>query len=210
MIFAHPFSNIVVTRVLKPLWKRGLSKKQEVAVWATAIVSTVFPDVDLVYALVTGENHRFLITHTFVPYAIFAVLVIVLSYIFAKKLKETRKDFLEPAFIRLLVPMMLIGVAIHLATDTLGAPVRLLYPFSNKEFMLIPINSFLNGSNLPKILQYYTTPFILAFELFWIGTGTIILYRMIDSNIYLRKYLPKTLGFIVACAATMLTVVLIV
>lgn len=210
MVFAHAFSDIVVNRVLEPLWKfKGITKRQELIVWITGVVSTIFPDVDIAYALLTGNNHRFLITHTFVPYVILAFLITLSTFIFSKLLKTQRKDYLEPGFIRLLVPIMLIGVAMHLVTDTLGAPVRLLYPFSTKEFVTFQINSFLHSESLHTIFRYYTTPLFLAIETFWITVGSYIIYKKTKANQYIKKYLPQTLGLVVASAATMLVIVLI-
>ena len=209
MIFAHPFSDIVVTKVLEPLWKRGLTKRQELIVWVTGIVSTIFPDVDLAYAILTRENHRFLVTHTFLPYVLLAGVVLILTFVLSKKLLSFGKDFLAPKFIRLLVPIMLIGISLHLVTDTLGAPVRLLYPFSNQEFIFLPINSFLHSSNLNVILRYYTTPLFFAIELFWISFGSYIVYKKTNTSLYIKKYLPRTVGLAVASAATMLVIVLI-
>ena len=209
MVFAHAFSDIVVNRILEPFWKfKNITKRQELIVWITGVLSTIFPDIDLIYAVIVKEQHRYMITHTFVPYVIAAFVIMVLSFVFSKILKNSKKDFLEPAFIRLLVPIMVIGVAMHLLTDTLGAPVRLLYPFSNREFVTFQINSFLHSQNLNAIFQYYTTPIFFAIETFWIATGSFIIYKKTQANNYIKKYLPQTLGLVVASAATMLVIVL--
>ncbi len=210
MVFAHPFSSLVVTKIIQPLWNtKNMTKRQELLVWATAIISTVSPDFDLVYAVLTGENHRFLVTHTFLPYIILATILLTFTFVFSKQLINSKKDFLHPAFLRIIIFIAFLGVALHLFTDTLGSPVRLLYPFSNKEFIAFQINSFIHSPNLAGILQYYSTPLFFTIEFLWISTGLYFISKIVKTNIYIKKYLPGTLGFIVASAATMLAVVLI-
>lgn len=204
MIFAHPFSDIVITKALEPIWrKKGITKVQETLIWVTGIGSTIFPDIDLAYAYLFGINHRFLITHTFVPYFIAAIIVLLLSFALSSKLKRTMRDYLKPEFIRMLILIGLVGVAMHLITDMLGAPVKLFYPISNNIYSVFEINSFLNLPSLHAMFQYYTTPVFLVIELFWIISGSYIFSKIIKTNSVSKVYLPKVLGIAATSALAM-------
>lgn len=141
MIFAHGPAGFLTSFLTKPFWKKrfGVFRKRT-TYWLMAIgaLGGIFPDIDLFYYYLVdaGTSHRAFLTHTPVLY----VSVFILLFPILLLLKKAKWAFALVAFT--------LGALSHLATDTIMAQIRFLYPLSNTFYGISDFNIAFINSNL--------------------------------------------------------------
>ncbi len=102
---------------------------QASAIMAAALIGSVAPDLDLLYFhLIDGRqtNHRDFFTHWPLFWLAFGFALAIVALVFQRKL----------------LPLVLVfyaGVMLHMATDTVAAPIHWLAPFSQSATELVRI-----------------------------------------------------------------------
>jgi hypothetical protein len=126
----------------KPEWGRG----QRALLWATALASTVVPDLDVVYnALFRGFfNHSTLWTHSLFVYLGIGLLWWVLRHVE------------RCSYLRTLMGLVAVGGLSHLALDVIAHGTPLLYPVSMVMIGIAPARVVEGG-----VWAYVTDPIFL-------------------------------------------------
>lgn len=164
MFFAHLPAGYLLTRGL--LTARGAADLADVErrrLMAAGLVASVLPDFDLAYALLAHSNvsHRAFLTHAPLAWLALATGVAVLAWSWGR-----------PDWQRLNLAV-LANVWLHLALDTVAAPVRWLYPFSGQWFELVRV-PYLAG--LPWYLSFMAH-WTLLIELAIVATALAVWRR---------------------------------
>jgi len=192
MIFAHAFIGAIIAYIATPKMLQGteaekfwkLNKKS--VLWLFAILSSVFPDLDILYVLLIDNSaeHRKLLTHSIVPYTIILILVLLII-----KIKKIDKYYSQLTLISWL------GVLFHLIADLYVAPVYLFTPISNVMLLWQPFHINLKDG----IKAYIFSPYMLT-ELIIIITGTILLIKSFINEKKELIILLSILGMILISA----------
>lgn len=146
MLAAHLVPGYFASVKSRSTWKPKWSNKQRALLWATALGSTIVPDMDVVYnALFRGFfNHSTLWTHS-----LFVYLVIELAWLVLSTLKRW-------PYLKTLAGLIAFGGFSHLTLDAITHGTPLLYPISMKVFGIAPDRVIEGG-----IWAYLTDPIFL-------------------------------------------------
>lgn len=192
MIFAHAFIGTIIAYIAVPNMLKGTGAEKiwklnkKFTLWLFAIVSSIFPDIDIIYVLLNSNKieHRKLLTHSIIPYTI--VLIVVLAIVKTKKLD---KYYSQLALISWL------GVLFHLIADTYVAPVYMFTPISNIMFLWQPFYINLSAG----IKAYIFSPYMFT-ESIIIITGTILVIKSFINEKKELIILLSILGMILISA----------
>ncbi len=129
MIFAHAFVGAILSHFTQPKnIKKGKTGRRSILYfWISTIAGSVFPDVDVIYlALVNASvSHRYLLTHTPLPYIF--VLSILLPLVWFLRIKPINIKIISGFFL---------GVFLHIFADSLLGKIYPLRPLSSYYFEL--------------------------------------------------------------------------
>ncbi len=132
MFFAHLPAGYLLTRgLLSAGAARKLPEDERSTLMGVGLVASVLPDADLLWHYLAadwGVSHRAYWTHAPFFWVVVATTVALLAWA------------LLDARLHRLNLIVLANVLLHLALDTVAAPVRWLFPFSNEyfEFVTVP------------------------------------------------------------------------
>jgi len=146
MLVAHIVPGYFAAAKSQSHWKPEWSRGQRALLWATALASTVVPDLDVVYnALFRGFfNHNVLWTHSLFVYLGIGLLWWVLRYV-------ERCSYLST-----LMGLVAVGGLSHLALDIIAHGTPLLYPVSMVMIGIAPARVVEGG-----VWAYLTDPIFL-------------------------------------------------
>jgi hypothetical protein len=146
LLVAHLVPGYFAVAKSQPHWKSRWSRNQRVALWVTALGSTVAPDLDVIYnALFRGFfNHSTLWTHSLFPYLGLALLWGLIRRI-------GRWPYLQT-----MLGLMTLGGLSHLVLDVISHSTPLLYPLS-LHMLGAPSARVLEGG----LWAYLTDPIVL-------------------------------------------------
>jgi len=146
MLAAHIVPGYFVVAKSQPGWKLDWNRTRRVILWATALGSTVVPDLDVVYnALFRGFfNHSTLWTHSIFVYLGFGLVWLILH---ASK---------RWTYIAALTGLMAIGGLSNLVLDIIAHGTPVLYPVSMTIFGIAPQRVIEGG-----VWAYLTDPVFL-------------------------------------------------
>jgi hypothetical protein len=187
MYIAHPASGLTGAYLTRKVWdNKQLSNAEKGVLYSSSIISASLPDFDLILSILTKTEHRNYITHTPFPYIVLTILILTLILIVKSPKTKT--------FLKSLVFLFCMGIFIHMVTDTIAAPMMLLYPFSKQETIILSLDPLFHTENL--ILQYFSTPLILSIELFFILSALYILLAKLRGNHLIFKYTSLTFAIL--------------
>jgi hypothetical protein len=186
MLFAHIVPSYVIVSTSQPSWDTQWSPAQHKMLWAAALVSTIVPDIDVVYnTLFRGfTNHSTLYTHSLFPYLLLGIISIGLYAVHRAKYMQT------------LLMLIAFGGLSHLVLDVIAHNTPLFYPLSNAMIGNAPAR-ITNGG----IAQYITHPiFLLEPTLIIMGILYWIHHR--DASSFAKRQLSRLLvaGWVVFIA----------
>jgi hypothetical protein len=128
MLAAHIVPGYFAAAMSQSHWKPEWGRGQRALLWATALASTVVPDLDVVYnALFRGFfNHSTLWTHSLFLYLGIGLLWWVLRHVE------------RCSYLRTLMGLVAVGGLSHLALDIIAHGTPLLYPVSMMMIGIAP------------------------------------------------------------------------
>lgn len=188
MLFSHQFVGVATTASVLKLSKKPLPQKQKNIVWTVGILSAVLPDFDLTLSVLDHAiRHRYLITHSIVPY----IAIFALAYLFSY--------FKKNDFYKILTLVSFLGVLSHMILDTLMGGLTLLAPFTS-NFYGFELN-LCNGGNwvLNYIRSFYIVPEIIFTSLY--------VYIQSKEKSRIVTYLPLFLFFVAVIGSAFFSVV---
>jgi len=202
MFLAHGALGLTAAYSTKKIWKENkYSSNYKALLYASSIITGILPDLDFIYAFfdTVKTSHHLYITHTFLPYLIINLLIIVISLFVKSKIKNLLRSF---SFI------FSINIILHLLADALVSKIRLLYPLSKKEFVLSNISPIIKTNNL--VLSYFFTPISLFTEITILAISIFVLYKLRkDKRVFFTTFLTFTFISIIAVSMTLLFIVLL-
>lgn len=149
MFIAHgPFA-YVANEALQGKKIKRLKFSKEVIIVFWSLFCGILPDFDLFLISLFGLPefmHHDLITHTPIFYISLYILFLILYKIFFKFFNKKTREYFDKKFFKVLNNTFLIATLSHIFTDMLVGGVKILYPFSLKDFTILqnilPTNYF--------------------------------------------------------------------
>ncbi len=180
MVFAHAFIGVIIAFFTQP---KSVTKNFRFYFWISTILGSIFPDIDVLYLIFIDNSisHRYLLTHTPLPYIF--VLAILLPIVWFLKFK--------PIYVTIISGFFL-GVFSHIFADGLMDKIYPLRPFN--DFILELRPSPLNP-NL-TFLDGYIRSIYFAVEMAIIFCGSLILIYSFRSDKKRLTQLLMLLGII--------------
>jgi|GEM_PF-1529499 len=190
MLLVHGFAGGITTYyVLKAKKHLRFSDFQMHVLWFLGVLGGIFPDFDIVFAVLDPTvEHRRLITHSTIPYALLFVLINLICY-FGKEL-QGRKHFILMANL-----VFFLGVVSHLVIDYFVGGLSLFSPITTHYFgYRLPFSA-----KIPQWqLRYFDSPYMVA--------ETIVALWFLDLRKHINSFVGKNLPiffFVVALLATL-------
>ncbi len=202
MLLAHGPLGLTTAYATKKLWNKDFYTSTDKAfLFSLSQVSAILPDLDLAYAIFDTykTSHHSYITHTPLPYLIIAITLYISSIFIKGKMKR---------ILRSLNFIFILNIIGHLLTDSVVCKIRLLYPFSNREFFFFNVSPIVKTNN--QLLSYFLTPGFIILESSIIITSLFILLKLKkDNKIFFFTSLTYSIISIIALLMTLLFLLLL-
>lgn len=174
MFIAHAPISYLANEAIQGKKIKKLKPGQEIFITFWSLFCGILPDFDMFLLMALNKptfTHHNTITHTFIFWFGFFVLLVVLYKLFYKKFNKRTQDFLSEDFTKVLLLTFLIGTFVHLFSDMLVSGIMVFYPFSTKDYSVLQ-SAFPTG-----YFTGYSNSFYMAIEIVFIAVFLLVISR---------------------------------
>lgn len=188
MIFAHAPAGFIISYFTRRYWRAKEKPKKIIWLYVISMLGGIFPDVDLLYYYFSSAtfSHHEIFTHSFIVYLVFCLIIFLIGVL------------LKNHFLKISGILFFGGVCTHLATDSIGAGIVWLYPFSHALFGLDNFAWYHHGFGY----NYFAINYIME------GTVFFMLVLLIIKQI-LKKQKAKWLAYPIAVICYVMGVIVL-